>query len=285
MKGIFARDSLLLTGEDLGIYRFAGGAERLPRGQLMLVLLGRQGENFFNCNIAATLSQSIPRLDGETTRSCLRWRRRHRDDAFARPGSSEWTFCATRLKKATGRAVSPLLLALGRRALLAARADGVTEAILPSLKSSTASTREVAARTLGDLFAADRAGQGAGAQSVAKALVESLETAGPDVAARVAVIDALGSLGEKAGRDPAVAAWLKNGRVPSTLAETAARLRTLARLVPAYQKDAVARAYQTMPFDAAPSCKTRPGERLFASIRRQPACRSQRGLPASTRPA
>ena len=65
LKGIFARESLLLTGQDLGIYRFAGGSERLPRGQLMLVLLGRQGQNYFNCNTAATLSQSIPRLEGK----------------------------------------------------------------------------------------------------------------------------------------------------------------------------------------------------------------------------
>ena len=65
LKGIFARESLLLTGQDLGIYRFAGGSERLPRGQLMLVLLGRQGQNYFNCNTAATLAQSIPRLEGK----------------------------------------------------------------------------------------------------------------------------------------------------------------------------------------------------------------------------
>ena len=65
LKGIFARESLLLTGQDLGIYRFAGGSERLPRGQLMLVLLGRQGQNYFNCCAAPTLGQSIPRLEGK----------------------------------------------------------------------------------------------------------------------------------------------------------------------------------------------------------------------------
>lgn len=50
LKGIFARESLLLTGQDLGIYRFAESSDRLTRGQLMLVLLGRQGQNYFNCN-------------------------------------------------------------------------------------------------------------------------------------------------------------------------------------------------------------------------------------------
>ncbi len=259
LKGIFARESLLLTGEDLGIYRFAGGSERLPRGQLMLVLLGRQGQNYFNCNPAGTLSQSIPRLDGKDDAllpavEALIGMTRLRDRG-ARVG-----LLRDALKKASGRAVSPLLLALGRRALLAGRAPRVTEAILPSLKSSTASTREVAARTLGDLLVADRAGQGPGRADVAKALVASLETAGPDVAARVAVIDALGSLGEKAGRDPAVAAWLKDGRAPNTLAETAARLRTLARLVAPDQKAAVARAYQTMALDALPELQEAAGK-------------------------
>src|SRR5205085_6349039 len=46
LKGIFARDELLMTGQDLGVYRFAEGPDRLERGQLMLVLLGRQGQNY-----------------------------------------------------------------------------------------------------------------------------------------------------------------------------------------------------------------------------------------------
>ena len=88
----------------------------------------------------------------------------------------------------------------------------MTEAILPYLKSTTASTREVAARTSGALLEADRAGQGPGRAEVARAIVGALETAGPDVAARVALIDALGALGESAGRDPAALAWLKSRR-------------------------------------------------------------------------
>ncbi len=120
LKGIFARESLLLTGQDLGIYRFAAGAERLPRGQLMLVLLGRQGQNYFNCNTAATLSQSIPRLEGkddpllpavEALIATTRLRDRVARIELLRDA----------LKRATGRAVAPLLLAQARRALLAAR--------------------------------------------------------------------------------------------------------------------------------------------------------------------
>jgi hypothetical protein len=249
LKGIFARESLLLTGQDLGIYRFADRSERLPRGQLMLVLLGRQGQNYFNCNNAATLSQSIPRLEGKddpllpAVEALIGMTRRR--DRLARV-----ELLRDAVKKASGRAVSPLLLALGRRALLAARAPGVTEAIVPYLKSATASTREVAARTIGAMLDADRTGQGPGRSELARTIVAALETAGPDVAARVALIDSLGAFGSSAGRDPAAIAWLKTGRPPTTLAETGARLRALARLVPSDQKDAVARTFETMPLDS-----------------------------------
>src|SRR5689334_4163236 len=65
LKGIYARDALLLTGEDLGIYRFAEGADRIERGQMLLLLLGRSGPGFFNCNTQVpSLGQSIPRLRG-----------------------------------------------------------------------------------------------------------------------------------------------------------------------------------------------------------------------------
>jgi HEAT repeat protein len=265
LKGIFARESLLLTGQDLGIYRFAGGSERLPRGQLMLVLLGRQGQNYFNCNTdgAMTLSQSIPRLSGPddpllpAVESLIGMTR-------LRDRGSRVELLHGALKKASGRAVSPLLLSLGRRALLAARAPGVIEAILPHLKSPTASTRELAARTVGVLLEADSAGQGPARSDVARALVGALETAGPDLAARVAFIDAIGRLGQAGGREPAAMAWFKSGPAPTTLAETAARLRALARLVPADQKDAVARAYQSTPLDATPELQDASGKALVA---------------------
>jgi hypothetical protein len=261
LKGIFAREALLLTGEDLGIYRFADRSERLPRGQLMLVFLGRQGQNYVNCCPGPTLGQSIPRLEGK-------------DDPLLPAVESLITMTRLRdrvarvellrdaVKKASGRAVSPLLLALGQRALLAARTQGVTEAILPLLKSTTVSTREVAAHTLRAMLEADRTGQGPGRSEVAGAIVAALETAGPDIAARVALIDALAAFGEKAGRDPAVLAWLKNARTPTTLAETGARLRAIASLVPPDHKDAVTRAFQTMPLDSGSELQEAAGRAL-----------------------
>jgi HEAT repeat protein len=261
LKGIFARESLLLTGQDLGIYRFAEGSDRLARGQLMLVLLGRQGQNYFNCNGAATLAQSIPRLEGkddsllsavEVLIGMTRKRDRMGRVSLLRDG----------LKTAKGRAVAPLLLALSRRALLAAQAPGVTDAILPYLKTSAPAIREIAAKTMGMLLEAEPSGEGATRAEVAKALVAALETAGPDVAARVAVIDALGSVGEKAGRDGAALAWLKGGRPAPTLAETAARLRALGKLNAVDQKDEVARLYGALPLDAPADVQNAAGQAL-----------------------
>ena len=114
LKGIFARESLLMTGQDLGIYRFAESSDRLTRGQLLLVLLGRQGQNYFNCNPGQTLAQSIPRLESQDDPLLpavdvliAMTRKRDRADRIVllRDG----------LKTAAGQGVAPLLLALGRR--------------------------------------------------------------------------------------------------------------------------------------------------------------------------
>jgi HEAT repeat protein len=249
LKGIFARESLLMTGEDLGIYRFAESTDRLARGQLMLVLLGRQGQNYFNCNSGQTLAQSIPRLEG-------------RDDALLpavdtligmirqRDRAARVTLLLEGLKRAKGRAVAPLLRSLDRRALLAAHAPGATEVIMPHVKAGTPANREVAARTLRALLEAEPSKQGPDRVAIAQGLVASLEVAGPHVAARVAVIDALGSIGAAAGRDGSVLARLKAVGPTPTLAETAARLRALGRLGVTDQKGEIARMLETLPLDA-----------------------------------
>jgi hypothetical protein len=135
LKGIFARDALLMTGQDLGIYRFADAADRLERGQLMLVMLGRQGEGYFNCCPGETLGQSIPRLAGQDDPllkavdvliAATRKRDRLERVALFRDG----------LKSARGRDAAPLLLAIGRRPMLGSQAPGTIVAILPLLKSS-----------------------------------------------------------------------------------------------------------------------------------------------------
>jgi hypothetical protein len=200
LKGIFARESLLMTGQDLGIYRFGPSGDRLERGQLMLVLLGRQGEAYFNCNDSQTLAQSIPRLDGrddpllaavDVLIASARTRDRVERVALLRDG----------LKAAKGRDASPLLLVLGRRSLLSARSPGMVEAIAPQLKAESPALRAVAARTLGSLLEAGQVG-GLDRRAAVNALGEALGQAGPDLAARIAMIDAIGSAGADAQAEP-----------------------------------------------------------------------------------
>ncbi|HEV3120250.1 MAG TPA: hypothetical protein VGY53_00035, partial [Isosphaeraceae bacterium] len=64
LKGVFARDALLLTGDDLAIDRFTEGSRRLEKGQMLLLFLGRRGPGYVNCNDANGIDQSLPRLAG-----------------------------------------------------------------------------------------------------------------------------------------------------------------------------------------------------------------------------
>jgi hypothetical protein len=252
-----------MTGEDLGIYRFAESTDRLVRGQLMLVLLGRQGQNYFNCNCNSgqTLAQSIPRLESKdepllAAVDALIRMIRQRDRA------ARVELLVEGLKVARGRAVAPVLLSLGRRALMAAQAPGVTNVILTHVTTGTPAIREVAARALRALLDAEPSKQGPARVEVAKGLAAALETAGPNVAARVAVIDALGSIGASAGRDGSVLAWLKADRPHPTLAETSARLRALGRLGATDQKSEIARMLETIPLDAPAELQEAAGHAL-----------------------
>src|SRR5262245_30954295 len=146
LKGIFAREALLLTSDDLGTDRFAEGAAPIERGQLRLLVLGRRGPGYANVNPAGGLDLSIPPLDGE-------------DDPLARAvgaliavtqerdRAKRVSFLLDGLRPATGPAAVPLLVSLRRRPLLAAQAPGV-EAIAGSLGDPSPAVREAAARAL-----------------------------------------------------------------------------------------------------------------------------------------
>ena len=145
----------------------------------MLVLLGRQGQNLLQAVTShATLSQSIPRLEGK-------------DDPLLpavdaligmtrlRTGSRASSCSATRSRKPRAAPFRHCFWRWARRALLAARAPGRHRHDPASpQKHHESSTREVAARTLGAMLDADRTGRGPG-DRVAKAIVRALETAGP----------------------------------------------------------------------------------------------------------
>lgn len=249
IKGIFARDSLLLTGQDLGISQFAAGADRLEQGQLLLLLLGRQGPGYFNCNSAGSIELSIPRL---------------RDQADPLLPAVEAILAATQtrdrtakmatllnaLRKAKDRDAAPLLLSLRRRAVIAAQTPEAWDVITPFLSNPSIEIREVTANTLAGLLDADYLRQGEIRERTAKALVAALDAAGPVLSVRVAALDALGAAGESARNVEPALAWLRADRPAATFTEHAARLRALGRSGRADQSQAVATYFEQLPLDA-----------------------------------
>ena len=204
----------------------------------MLVLLGRQGQNYFNCNCNSgqTLAQSIPRLESkdepllpavDTLIGMIRQRDRAARVALLLEG----------LKAAKGRAVAPLLLVARSPCPAGGAGPGCDGRDLASRQDRCSSDPRGRGSVLRALLDAEPSKEGPARVEIAKGLVAALETAGPNVAVRVAVIDALGSIGAAAGRDGSVLAWLKAVRPAPTLAETAARLRALGRLGAADRKE------------------------------------------------
>jgi len=270
VKGIFARDALLMTGADLGVYPFAAAGERLRPGQVLLILLARQGQHFTNCNPAATLGQSIPRLSGPddpllSAVDVLTAAARQRDR------KARVQTLLGGLSKARGREAGPLLLALERRAVIVARnassskdVDGretvVGHAVLPFLKSDSASLRELAAHTIGSVLEAAPGTVSPQGRSparpaptpiqveAARAIDAALAAAGPDIASRVAMIDARGLAGgEWVGLSDGRQEQLRKSTLPRSPsnAEAAARYRAIARGPAPWRRDEVVAALPT----------------------------------------
>jgi hypothetical protein len=287
LKGIYARDSLLLTGQDLGIYRYGAGPDKVERGQVFLLLLGRNGPGYVNCNEAGSLDLSIPRLSGpedpllasvETLIAVTQQRDRSRKAMLLIDG----------LRVAKGRDAVPLLVSLRRRAMLAAQAPGVLEALSRSLRDPSPVMKEATARTLAAVLEADyldqRAlrdgatdaltaalGEGAADLPGRASIIDPLKPglidlpgAGADIAERVALIDALGATGKDDRRWAKVRSWLSLARPVTTLAERAARLRAVGKLAPADQKSEVIAALEALPLDAPDPVQQAAGRALGA---------------------
>ncbi len=206
LKGLYARDALLLTDQDLGIYRYGAGPDKVERGQVFLLLLGRNGPGYMNCNQAGSLELSIPRLSGpddpllasvEVLIAVTQQRDRSRKAALLIDG----------LRVAKGRDAVPLLVSLRRRAMLAAQAPGVLEALSRPLRDPSPVMKEAAARTIAAVLEADYLVQRPLRDGAADALVAALDEGGPDIAARVALLDALGATGKDDRR------WTKTRQV------------------------------------------------------------------------
>jgi len=113
LKGLFSREALSLTNDDLGVRSFTDSAPIEP-GQFRLLMLGRSSEGYAIRHPSRSLEQAIPPLRG-------------RDDGLIETVKVLLAVCATPerprkvvllldgLKRQRGLATIPLLAALNRR--------------------------------------------------------------------------------------------------------------------------------------------------------------------------
>jgi HEAT repeat protein len=250
LKGVFSRESLSLTSDDLGVQRF-GESSSLERGQLRLLMLGRSMQGYAVLHQSPSLEQAIPTVQDESdglleTVKVLLAVNANPD----RPKKVALLLEGLRAEK--GPPAIPLLGALGRRSLLAAQTPGVLEAVGPHLGDLSAAVREQAAKTLQDLLEADYLDQPGLRDGAANLLASSLEKADSNTAARVAAFRAFGAVGPRIMDIKAARAQLELDR-PLTFAEEGARLHTIGRLEMAGQKGAVLGRLKQLPLDAPPS--------------------------------
>jgi HEAT repeat protein len=247
LKGVFARDELLLTTDDLG--HESDGRSRLERGQLRLLLLGRSGIGYMNANRQRDLDQALPPLkdDADLLRATV-------DVLIAvsqeHDRAKKVTLLADGLRAAKGPSAIPLLLALQRRALLAAQTPGTAAAITKYLGDTSPAVREAGARTLFSLLQTDYLEHADLREGAAAALAAALEQKDADVSARVAALDALGEAGPSALRSAPAARQLKLDVPRQTFAERAALLRAIGDLKGPAPADAVDALVNQLPLDA-----------------------------------
>ncbi len=250
LKGVFSRETLTLTSDDLGTYRFSD-APPIELGQMRLLMLRRSSQGYAILEEYPSLEHAIPPLRDsndpllETVKVLLavsESRDRARKVAMLLDG----------LRAEKGPSAIPLLAALERRALLAAQTPGVVEAVAVDLSDPSPAVREQAAKTLYALLDADYLDQPALREASANALATCLARSDSDIAARVAAFDALGAAGVRALNSRLAVAWLRLDR-PGTFAEQAARLRAMGQLRMAGQRDAVLAFLKQLPLDAPPA--------------------------------
>jgi len=249
LKGVFSRESLSLTSDDLGIRGFSDSAAIEP-GQFRLLMLGRSSEGYSIQRPSRSLEQAVPPLRG-------------RDDGLIETVKVLLAVNATPerprkvvllldgLKTQKGPPATPLLAALERRSMLTAQTSGAIELLAPHLSDPSPAVREQAAKTLYSVIEADYLDQPMLREGAVSALAASLERADLPYAPRVAAFEALGIAGPRA-LDNKSARALLTLEPPATFVEQGSRLRALGELKIPGQQGTVLALFKQVPWDAPP---------------------------------
>ena len=246
LKGVFTRDALLLTSDDLGGFEEPAALEK---GQVRLLLLGRSGPGYANVNRGQTLDQAVPPLKDETdplldtVKVLIAVVQQHDRE-------KKVNMLLDGLREAKGVSAVPLLLALQRRGLLAAQTKGAPSAVTKHLADGSPAVREAAAAALHAMLANDYLEQKELRESAVTALAGLLGRDDLPLGLRVTALEGLGAAGAPALANDAAAAQLTIDRVRDTFAERAAVLHGVGELKMAAQAKAVAALLEGLPLDA-----------------------------------
>jgi HEAT repeat protein len=258
LKGVFSRDTLPLTSDDIGGYRYGSATRHIEAGQVRLLVLERSSQGYAAHPVAPRLDQSLPRLKDpadpliDAVKVLLSvWENHDRAKKVA--------LLLGGLRSGTGPAAIPLLTALQRRSLLAAQMKDAVPVIAKHLDDSSPAVRETAARTLQSLLEADYLDQKPVRQRSVEAIAASLERMGASAAARVAAIDALAAGGTATTDHRRARALLELTRSPNTFAERSSQVLAVGRLKMKLQKNAVLAWLDELPLDAAPEVQQAVG--------------------------
>lgn len=263
LKGVFARQELSLTSDDLGGWRYGNAMAQMDRGQVRLLLLGRSGAGYANLNQSATVNQSVPLLKDENdpligaVEVLIAVSQQHER-------GKKVTRALEGLTATKGAAAIPLLRSVERRALLVAQTPNALAAITRHFSDASPAVREQAAQTLRAVLDADYLNQRKLRDDALSTALASLGRADPDIAARVAAIGVLGSVGEISPDNKIALSWLSVTNPSETFAEMSARLRAIAQLKLASQKDAVVAMLRRLPIDAPRDTEYAAGLALIA---------------------
>lgn len=249
LKGIFSRNSLLLTSDDLGTQQFTDDALIEP-GQLRLLILGRSFAGYAMRREAPTLDQAIPPLRDPNDELLVAVRVllavNHSSDR-----AEKVALLLDGLRKQKGAPAIPLLVAVERRSLLAAQTSGALGSIAPHLSDPSPAVREQASKTLYSLLKADYLDQPKFREAAVNELAALLARQDSSFAPRVAAFEALGAAGPEALEQKAVKAQLELDP-PATFAEQGARLHAIGNLQVPGQSGAVLTLLKQVPLDAPP---------------------------------
>jgi HEAT repeat protein len=260
LKGVFTRDTLMLTTDDLGGF---DESSSLEKGQVRLLLLGRSGRGYANVNSHGNLDQSVPPLAGQNdplldaVKVLIAVGQQHDRD-------KKVGLLLDGLRDAKGAPAVPLLIALQRRALLAAQTKGAPAVVTKHLADDSAAVRDAAAGTLRALLAGDYLEQKELREGAVTALAALLGRDNLPLDVRLTALEGLGSAGAPALANGAAAAQLKIERPRDTFAERAAVLHGVGELKIGAQRDAVSGLLESLPLDASYDMQWAAG---FALIR------------------